>query len=114
MVWARIFMIYKFLKEIWSILQLPINFSYTIDARFVNYAFMIQLSMWTMAMYIQTILVSEYITIIFCDFTQKYKISAVKKISLIFTLIGGPLIQHFMHVYYMTFIHLCPKWHKFD
>ena len=114
MVWARIFMIYKFLKEIWSILQLPINFSYTIDARFVNHAFMIQLSMLTMAMYIHTILVSEYRTIIFCDFTQKYKISAVKKISLIFTLIGGPLIQHFMHVYYMTFIHLCPKWHKFD
>ena len=25
-----------FFKEIWSILQLPINFSYTIDARFVK------------------------------------------------------------------------------
>ena len=64
-------MIYKFLKEIWSILQLPINFSYTIDARFVNHAFMIQLSMLTMAMYIQTILVSEYRTIIFLWFYTK-------------------------------------------
>ena len=94
MVGAGIFMINKFFQEIWSILQLPIKFSYTIDTRFVKHAFMIHLSMLIMAMYIKTILVSEFIKIHFCDFTQKYKFSAVKKKSLIFTLIGGPLIQH--------------------
>ena len=30
---------------------------------------------------------------IFCDFTQKYKFSALKKVSLIFKWIGGPLMQ---------------------
>ena len=34
-------------------LQLPINFSYTIDARFVKHAFMIHPSMLIMAMYIK-------------------------------------------------------------
>ena len=53
MVGAGIFMIDMFFKEIWSILQLPINFSYTFDARFVKYAFMIHLSMFIMAMYIK-------------------------------------------------------------
>ena len=42
----------KFLKENWSILQLPINFSYTIGVRVVTHAFMIHLNMFIMAMYI--------------------------------------------------------------
>ena len=41
-------------KGIWLILQLPINFSYTSDARFVKHPFMIHLSMLTMAMYIKS------------------------------------------------------------
>ena len=43
-----------FYKEIWSILQLPTNFSYTFDARCVKHAFMIHKSMLIMAMYIKS------------------------------------------------------------
>ena len=44
------------LKEIYFIflLQLPINFSYTIDARFVKHSFMIHLSVVIMAFYIES------------------------------------------------------------
>ena len=41
MVEEGIFMINQLIKEIWSILQLPMNFPYTIDARVVKNAFMI-------------------------------------------------------------------------
>ena len=51
---AGIIMINMFFKEIWSILQLPINFSCTFDARFVKHAFMIHLSMLIIAMYIKS------------------------------------------------------------
>ena len=47
MVGAGIFLINMFFKEIWLIDQLPINFSYTFDARFVKHAFMVNLSMFT-------------------------------------------------------------------
>ena len=41
----------------------------------------------------------------FGDFTQKYKCSALKKVSLI----GGPLMQHISGMFcYMIFMHLCP------
>ena len=40
---GRIYIWLIFFKEIWSILQLPINFFYTFDARFVKHAFMIHL-----------------------------------------------------------------------
>ena len=36
------------------LLQLPINFSYTIDARFVKHAFVIHLSVLIMAFYIES------------------------------------------------------------
>ena len=79
MMGAGIIMINMFFKEIWSMLQLPINFSYTFDARFVKHAFMIHLSM-----FIKAILVSDFIKIHFlCDFTQKYKFTVLKKIRLI-------------------------------
>ena len=79
MVGAGIYMIMCFLKEIWSILQLPINFSYHFDARFVKHAFIIYLSMLIMAMCIKSnsgfwIFKNSF----FCDFTQKYKLSALK------------------------------------
>ena len=45
---------------------------------------MIHLSILIMAMYIIAILDSEFIKIHFCDFTQKYKFSALKKMSLIY------------------------------
>ena len=51
---ADIIMINMFFKEIWSILQLPINFSYTFGASFVKHAFMIHLSMSIMVMYIKS------------------------------------------------------------
>ena len=62
---GAIFVINKFFKEIWLILHLPINFSYTVDARFVKQAFMIHLSILIMAMYKKAILVSEFIKNIF-------------------------------------------------
>ena len=71
-------------KEIWSILQLPINFSYTFDARFVKHPFLIHLSMLIMAMYIKSN--SEFLNSLksfFLWFYTKHKFSALKKISLI-------------------------------
>ena len=47
-------MINMFFKEMWSILQLPFNFSYTLNARIVKHAFMIHLSMFIMAVYIKS------------------------------------------------------------
>ena len=59
-------MINMFFEEIWSILQLPINFSYTFDARFVKQALLIHLSMLIMAVYIKSNSgISEFIKIRF-------------------------------------------------
>ena len=66
-------------KVIWLIIQLPINFYYTIasDARFVKHAFMVHLSMLIMAMHIKSnsgfwIYKNQFFEILH----QKYKFSA--------------------------------------
>ena len=79
MVGVGIFMIDMFFKDIWLILQLPINF-YTFNARFVKHTFMIHSSM---LIILKAILVSEFIQIIFLWFDTKYQFYALKKMSLI-------------------------------
>ena len=66
-------------------MQLHINFSYTIDVRFVKHAFMMHLSMLIMAI-IHIKSNSDfwiYKNSSFCDFAQKDKLSSLEKISLI-------------------------------